>query len=86
MGLALLSLPGVELDVRQLHELAVPADGEVCAVAFGAHKLVEHIVGHEAVPTVDGHDLVAGLQAGLATEGVVLHGIDDFAGDRLTAQ
>ena len=86
MGLALLILPGVEPDVRQLHELAVPADGEVCAVALGAHELVEHIVGHEAAPPVDGHDLVAGLQAGLAAEGVVLHGIDDLAGDGFTAQ
>ena len=86
MGLALLILPGVEPDVRQLHEPAVPADGEVRTVALGAHELVEHIVGHEAVPPVDGHDLVAGLQAGLTAEGVVLHGVDDLAGDRLTAQ
>ena len=86
VGLALLILPGVEPDVRQLHEPAIPADGEVRAVALGAHELVEHIVGHEAVPPVDSHDLIAGLQAGLAAEGVVLYSIDDLAGDGLTAQ
>ena len=86
MGLALRILPCVELDVGQLHQLPVPADGEGRTVALGAHQLVEHIVGHEAVPPVDGHDLVPGLQAGLAAEGIVLHGIDDLAGDGFAAQ
>ena len=74
--------PGVELHIRQLHGLAVPQYGKVSPVLLGAHQLIDDIVGHEAAPAVHRNDLVPRLQAGLAAEGTVLHGIDHLAGQR----
>ena len=74
--------PGVELHIRQLHGLAVPQYGKVSPVLLGAHQLIDDIVGHEAAAAVHRNDLVPRLQAGLAAEGTVLHGIDHLAGQR----
>ena len=83
MGLTLFVLPCVELHPRQLHLLAIPQDGKICAVRPGAHQLVQDIIGHKAAAAVHRQNLVPRLQAGLPAEGTVLNGVDGLAGDGL---